>query len=207
MWTTVIWAATVLLIAVTAMLIFRGAIVGLVGRVKGGEVRGIKFQTSVQQNAPEIKTDPADLMVRALDSPVIKNEEDAIQEILAKAGVTDDAGRVKVLKRYLAATNLQLVFTRVTSLIYGSQIYVLEHLNTIRSGVSKDEIRRLFYEEAKARYPMYHEGSSFEAYVGFLKFSNLVSEASEMLHITDLGVEFLRFLAAIGRSTDRFRPG
>ena len=145
--------------------------------------------------------------MKALDSPALQEGEGFINKTLKDADVKEGPEREKLLIRYLAATTLALAFERIDSAIWGSQIYILEHLNANRSGVLKDAIKTLYYDNAVTKWPPSFTNYSYDAYLGFLKNSNLVLEQDGCLLITQLGVEFLQYLARVGKSGARFRPG
>jgi len=196
---------TVIPIVVFFLVFFRKNIATLIDRTKAVKFPGTEVQASVPTQKPiETKPDQTDELMKALESPVLRREEEAIRKDLESRGVID---KEKVLIRYLAVAYLSILFERINALIWGSQIYILEHLNTIRTGAHKDEIKRLFYDDAKTRYPLYYATYSYEKYFGFLKSSHLIIDEDVVIKITDVGVEFLRYLAATGQSSARFRPG
>jgi hypothetical protein len=202
------WIAIVLFgIAVLFMLIFRSNIAALIDRVKSFKVGDKEVQVGAPaQSPPDVKPDATEELMKAIDNPVVLREEDAIRRDLETRHIpTQD--REKVLIRIVALTNLRMFFEGIYSLIWGSQIYVLEHLNGLHNGAPKSEVKKLFYDDAAAKYPLHFTAYPFEGYIGFLKNSKLVIEDGEILCITDLGVEFLAYLARTGRSLARFRPG
>jgi hypothetical protein len=205
MWIAIAIPATVIPIIIFFFVFFRKNIAALIDRTKMVKFPGTEIQATAPTQKPvETKPDETEKLMNALESPALKATEDEIRKDLENRGTVD---KEKVLIRYLAVASLSILFERINALIWGSQIYILEHLNTIRTGVNKDEIKRLFYDDAITRYPLYYVGYSYEAYLRFLKASQLIIEENEILKITNLGVEFLRYLAETGRSTARFRPG
>lgn len=177
-------------------------------RIKGVKYGRAEIQTeSPSQEPVDTTVSSTEKLMKALDNPILQEGEDLISETLRKAGVKEGPEREKLLIRYLAATNLALALQRIDSVIWGSQIYILEHLNVSRSGVLKEEIKTAYYDDAVKKWPPTFTNYSYDNYLGFLKDSNLVHEQDGYLLITMLGVEFLQYLARIGKSGARFRSG
>lgn len=142
--------------------------------------------------------------MREFDSPILREQENLINESLTRVGPEKE----RFLVRDLAITKLSLAFERIYSVIWGSQIYILEYLNDRRLiGALKEDIKTSFYDDAVRRWPDRFVGYSFDMYLGFLKESNLIIEKNESLFITNFGVEFLRYLTSTGKSGARFKPG
>jgi hypothetical protein len=194
-----------IVVVIFFLVFFQKNIRALIDRIERMKHKDTEVQAPVPTQKPiDTKPDSTDELLKALESPVLQREENAIRKDLDSRGNID---KEKVLIRYCAAMALSLWFERINALIWGSQIYILEHLNTIRTGTHKDEIKRLFFEDATTKYPSFYASYSYEQYIGYLKVSRLIIEQNEILMITDTGIEFLRYLATTGRSSARFRPG
>jgi len=72
--------------------------------------------------------------------------------------------------------------------------------------VLKGDIKTSYYDDTVKKWPNFFVGYSYDAYINFLKNSNLVLEKNGYLLITILGVEFLQYLTRIGSSA-RLRYG
>ncbi len=111
-----------------------------------------------------------------------------------------------MLIRHLASSQIFFSFELVDNVIWGSQIYILENLNGNRQGVFKKELKK-FYDDAEKNWPTTFSIYPYDAYIGFLKTLNVITEKNERLFITDYGIEFLVYLARTGRSNARLRYG
>lgn len=208
MWMALAIGISIIIICIFFMVFFHKNIRTLIDRTKEVRYGRAGIQTdNLQQNPPDAKPDIAEELMKAVDSPVLRKEEDFINEFLKKAGVKGGTEKEKLLTRYLASTHLAFVFEQIFSMIWGSQIYILEDLNGRRTGVLKEEIKTLYYDEAVKRWSNFFVNYSYDAYLGFLKDRNLVVEKDGRLFIADYGVEFLGYLAKTGRSGARFRFG
>ena len=199
---------SIIIVCIFFMVFFQKNIRVLIDKIKGVKYGRAEIQTvSPSQEPVDTTASSTEKLMKALDNPVLQEGEDLISEMLTKAGIKEGPERGKLLIRYLAATNLALIFVRIDSVIWGSQIYILEHLNVSRLGVSKEEIKTTYYDDAVKKWPPTFANYSYDAYLGFLKNSNLILEENGNMLITKLGVEFLQYLARIGKSGARFRPG
>jgi hypothetical protein len=201
-------ALAIIIVCLAFMLIFRKEIQSLLNRTKTVKYGGGEIQTENPSQEPINATaSSTDAIMKKFDNPLLREQEEIINENLKKDGILQ-ADKEKVLIRYLALTHFELSFLRIESAIWGSQIYILEELNDRRtSGSSKESIKINHYDDAVKKWPERFVGYTFDMYLDFLKSSNLVLERDGNLYITNLGVEFLQYLAKIGRSGARFRPG
>lgn len=208
MWMALAIGISIITVCIFFMVFFQKNIKALIDRIKGVKYGGTELQTENPSQEPvDTTVSSTEKLMKALDNPVLQEGEDLISEALRKAGVKEGPEREKLLIRYLAANNFALTVERIDSAIWGSQICILEHLNVNRLGVLKDDIKTIYYDDAAEKWPPFYTNYSYDAYLGFLKNSNLVLEQDGYLLITMLGVEFLQYLARIGKSGARFRIG
>ena len=203
MWTGI----SILAVSVFFMVFFQKNIRALIDRTKEVSRNGIRTSETPSQEPVVTTASSTEKLMKVLDSPILQEQEDLINNTLSKLGVKQGLEKEKLLIRFLAVTHLALVFKQTDSAIWGSQIYILEHLNEQRQGVSKGDIKTLYYDDAVKRWPNFFVHYSYDAYIDFLKNSNLILEKNGYLLITILGVEFLQYLTKIGSSGARFRPG
>lgn len=203
---TVIWPFAVIAICYIFMKIFRQSIEGLFGRIREISKKGIKTAPEQQQKLADTNALSKEQLMEAFDSPILREQENAIQKDLTTRGITDSNDMVKVLTRHFAATKLFLSFEVVDNLIWGSQIYILEELNGKRMGATKEDIK-IFYDDSEKKWPQLFSGYPYDAYLDFLKNLTVITEQDGRLFITIYGVEFLGYLVKTGRSNARFRIG
>jgi hypothetical protein len=206
MWAITISSALVILV-IFFLLYFNKEIRALINRIKMIGYGKTRIETVQPEQKPaETGEDVTERLMRALDSPVLKETEDWVRSSLEKAGIDKNTDKEKILFRFLAATELENRFLRTDSLIWGSQIAILETMNSQRlTGLSREALRE-FYDNASVQYPGTYTRYSFDQYINFLKTSGLISEVNNMFHITILGVEFLGWLTRQGKSLGRLRP-
>jgi hypothetical protein len=148
---------------------------------------------------PRLRTED---LIHGMDTPRIMAQDKAIREDLDR--LENQADRENVLVRYLASSQVVRDFDRAYILIFGSQISALAALNSAAAdGLAEDEIR-LFYDDAKSRYPSEYETYPFEKWVDFLKRAGLVRDSTNGYAITEWGNEFLVHLARSRRQI--FKP-
>ncbi|MBA7704865.1 hypothetical protein ES703_113687 [subsurface metagenome] len=199
------YAISIAFICVFFMVFFRKNIRAFIDRAyefkyPGGE---IKSKNPSQEPVDTTVSSTEDRM-REFDSPVLQEQERLINEALTRVGPEKE----RFLVHGLAITKLSLAFEQIYSTIWGSQIYILEHLNDRRLiGALKEDIKTSFYDEAAIRWPNSFTNYSYDVYLNFLKSSNLIIEQNESLFITDFGVDFLQYLTRTGKSGSRFKPG
>jgi hypothetical protein len=97
-------------------------------------------------------------------------------------------------------------FERIYTLIFGSQIALLAELNGVFAIGSTRARARAFYDHTSSETPGIFENFSFEQWLGFLTANGLVTleHNGEILKITGVGRDFLRYLVQAGKQT--FKP-
>ena len=115
-----------------------------------------------------------------------------------------DGATNKVLIRHLAGTQLLLEFERIHSVIFGSQIFLLKQLNiAIPIGYSETDIYA-FFEKVKQLNREALIDWDCDKYLSYLISKSLIlkNDINE-IHITNMGVEYLTWIARNGISEDR----
>jgi len=199
MWT----ALTFIIIFIAFFLIFRKKIVELLDRVKSISKDGVALGSKQQEAKTE--ADPqkeAEELMRQFDSALIRETEDIIKEELNKKSLLGVEG-IPVLTRYVAALSIAHSFSETYRTIYGSQLNLLDYLNTQTSQPAA--ALRSFYNSAVSQYPIYYTGYTFEQWLGFLRDRLLIREDASLLGITVRGREFLTHLTTTGLS--RYKAG
>lgn len=136
-------------------------------------------------------------LMRALDSTTLTSQEDAIKDDIKNRGLTDPEA-IEALIRYLANAQITLVFNEIDRKIWGSQVELLQHLNS-SPGCSAEALR-FFYDLAVSRatnQEAFRE-YTFEQYLQFLTGHGLITEHIGYYIISQLGRDFLIFLTAKG---------
>jgi hypothetical protein len=195
------------LVAVIGIIFFYRPISGLINRVKGVKGGGYGFDTesaSSQQTADKLlKEDKSKLgnIEKALNLFSDDTRKLFQDSILLETGiekVTNDKDKVETLKNYSEALYILLHFERIYNGIFGSQIGLLNHLNS--SFNETVDSAKFFYNNAVkvnpdlAKYP-------YDNYIEFLEIKNLVEiKDNKAIQITWLGRDFLKFIVQMGLS-------
>jgi hypothetical protein len=154
------------------------------------------------QQAVKVSDEAPPKIFHPLESPVLKNREDAIRRDVEKLFPDDLAARANSLITHLAATQLTLAFETINRLIWGSQLELLLHVNSLPIGAAVDELKP-FYDKAAAAHQEGLKDYSFESYIGFLINSGLLLRSNGRVLITPFAKEFLSHLARTGATYPR----
>jgi len=141
--------------------------------------------------------------MRELDSALLRETEDGIQKELKQRNLVGIEA-VPVLVRYVASLKIAFDFEIIYGLIFGSQLNLLNYLNTQSMGQPAEALRT-FYTLAASQYPQIYSGYTFEQWLGFLKDQILLREDAGRLQVTIRGREFLAYLTRMGRAHNK--PG
>lgn len=201
------WHQLAFVFAVVFILVFRQPIAGLIKRTTRIDKGGLTAESSLENQREEIETG-AEAVQQLLDavgnSIVINEQEERIKNDLRSRGLSSGGSTDKVLIRHLAGTQLLLAFERIHSSIFGSQINLLRYLNEVTGqGRSAEKISD-YFAKVRELYPNQLGDWSIEQYLHFLYSQLLIIRQTEQMHITNLGVEYLVWIARNGRSDDRY---
>jgi len=192
------WPGVVLIIALVAILVFRGQLAALIGRTRKVWKGGLEtFDAQPAQPTEEKKG--VEEFFRSFDNPLLVEAEALIIKDLKDRKIEAPADREKALVRALAASNIIQHFERVHGAIWASQLACLRYLNPRDKGADISEFIPL-YDAAKADYPSWYENQPFERWFDFLRVFNLVIEQDSRVFITVAGQEFLKYLVAARKS-------
>ena len=133
---------------------------------------------------------------------LIGEAEQRIYETLDQLNIKTDSEKVKVLAKHHANLQIRSKYAATNSLIFGSQIELLQALN-IQNNPVESAFLLSFYEGAKREYPDAYANSTFESYINFIKTFGLINTEDGKYFITVLGRGFLTYLTESGINTKR----
>lgn len=193
------WPAAVVILGLAGMLIFRRPLLGFFSRTTSLAVWKGKVEVSA---APQVtaQSEGNEELMKAFDNALLVVDEQAINADLEKRGLAGRITAIPVLVRHLAAARIALHFERAYSIVWGSQLAILQHVNTLGETGASMESLKPFYLQAAATYPQIYQKYAFEAYMGFLASQMLVEIKKDHAFITLVGREFLRWLIGEGRT-------
>lgn len=183
------WPVAALVVGLVFLKRFERAISDFIRRVVRAEAYGARVEAS----RPEEQTREADA---AQDLP----RQDDIRRY-----ISDNPG--EVLAAYERAVR-GFTFERAYNLIYGSQLELLEHLESLGS-TGEDYVNLVpYFNEFRERSQL--ESAQFATYLSFLltlEFIESVGAGNDLrMKITPLGIDFLNYIRAEYGSTYKFKP-
>lgn len=194
------WHHLVFVFALVFIALFRHPLSELIRRITKIGKEGVT--ASSVPEAQREKTDP-EAVQQLLDvignSIVITDIEGRIKSELREKGLNADGDTVKVLIRHLAGTQLLLSFEQIHNLIFGSQIFLLKKLNEVAGQGRPWSFVIDHIDHMKELYPTELGGWSYDQYLEFMYGRLLIIRHGDQMHITNLGVEYLTWIARNGR--------
>jgi len=185
-------------------LIFRKQLSALISRITSIDKTGIRASQNPEAQREKQKTEAVqELLIAIGDSIVLRDLEGNIRSDLQKRGLETEGDTIKVLVKLLAATKILFEFEQIYNFIFGSQIFLLKKLNEVAGQGQKKEYVAEHVENIKKLFKSELGGWSFDHYMAFLIARSLVTIDGETYHITNLGVEYLIWMARTGRSENR----
>ena len=198
------WPHFVFLFALVFLFVFRSQLAGFISRITSIDKSGVKAAPTPEAQREKKKTEAVqELLVAVGDSIVLRDIEGRIRADLINRDLETEGDTSKVLIKYLAAASILLEFEQINNLIFGSQIYLLKKLNEVTGQGQKREYVIGHFEHVRELFSEQLGNWSFEQYMAFLLSRSLVTVDNDNYHITNLGVEYLTWMARNGRSENR----
>lgn len=198
----IVWPLTLIVITVFFSVFFRNAITSAISRIKNINKSGVNLGDIP---APEQPKAPADFQ-KTLDTFSrsrfkLEIEAEILKELTTKEIKNPDE-QIKFLVRALSETALNLRFSKISNAIYGSQLQLLIQLNTMRNGVHVDEANKIYNAMMRANKRSLDD-FPFDKWLGFLVDQKLVQLNTNLLLISEMGIEFLEYLVRSGETNVR----
>ena len=199
------WHHLAFVFALVFIFVFRQPIAGLIKRTTKIDKEGLTAEPTpeTQREITETSAEAVQQLLNAVGNSIVINEqEENIKKDLRLKGLPAEGDTAKVLIKHLAGTQLLLAFERIHSLIFGSQIFLLKKLNeVVGQGRTVDFVNN-HVDHVKSLYPDQLGDWSTEQYFEFLYSHLLIVRHDTQIHITNLGVEYLTWIARNGRRED-----
>jgi hypothetical protein len=192
------WPGVALIIAVTAMVLFRKQIGSFIIRAKSISRVGIETFDPPQGQSINQSSGLEEFM-KTFDNPLIIQVEESIKAGLITLKIESSTDREKALVRDLARVNLILHFERAYGIMWASQLNLLRKLNSKPLGILFNEGQE-YYNQGKELYPDWYGNYRYEDWINFLVSFKLVEIDGQMLHLTLAGREFLKYIIDIGKT-------
>jgi len=200
------WPHFTFLFSLVFVLLFKGQIGSLISRVTSIGKSGLKAEMLPEVQREKQKSEAIqELLLEVGNSVVLADTEGRIKADIIERGLGNDEDTIKVLIKHLAGARLLLEFEQIYNLIFGSQIHLLKQLNEVVGQGQNNQFVQAYVEDVKAMFAEELGSWSFDEYMTFLSARLLVVDNKGIYHITNLGVEFLTWMARNGRSENRSR--
>lgn len=129
----------------------------------------------------------------------IDNIIESETQIIQVEGIQNKYDRIyKYAKLIILIKNAEKIY----SLIYGSQIRMLQRLNYSHTE-TKEELK-LYYENASKNNPEGYKNYPYDSYLNFLIQNGLISIENENVSITYNGRDFLRYIVEANLTVEKF---
>jgi hypothetical protein len=138
--------------------------------------------------------------IERLRTETVRDMERIIVESPAISTTQNTEAKASALLTLAAAATVMSSFERIESLIWGSQITLLEFLNMAANGAPRDHLKTAFYDSAVKRFPDVLKNQDFDAYLTFLRSWDLIAEDQNgIVGITPRGKDYLIWRLRQGR--------
>jgi hypothetical protein len=129
-------------------------------------------------------------VLASIRTPPVLEAEQMILNADEMKTITDPAIRQQALTTLAAALLIAGAFERIEGTIWASQLFLLQKLNGMQSGISRDQVKTQFFDMAAERFPGWFKNYSLDQYLGFLASFRLITDGPAV-HITEYGREYL----------------
>lgn len=195
------WIVFVTIIIIVAI-VYRKKWIKWLGKSTGIKIDafGLKFESEQQQNFP-IKEEKS-LLEKTLT--IFTTETmDLFKSFVLKETKYDllltDKEKYETLLKYSVSLYIIYKFERIYDLIYGTQIIILQDLNS--KGPQTQEIFKFYFDQTREKHPDIFDKAEAEKYAQFLYDFDLITNTKEQrISITFFGRDFLKYLVASGKN-------
>lgn len=199
------WHHLAFLFASIFIIVFRLPLGELIKRITKITKDGLTTEPTPesQHEKSGTSTEAVQQLLDVVGNSIVINEiEEKIKNELTSKGLATNGDATKVLIKHLSGTQLLLEFERIHSLIFGSQIFLLKKLNEVTGQGRNLDFVTKHIENVKEIYTKQLEKWNNDQYLSFLYSRLLIVKNDDQIHITNMGVEYLTWLARNGRRED-----
>jgi hypothetical protein len=192
------------IVAIIAILLLIKPIKNLINRVTkvGYGNKSIEAnQQTVTKKIEEKEISEIDRAIGLFRPETIEMFVNAIKQETEVEKLKNDIEKIERHKNYSTIIYIMRHFDSIYSTIYGSQIRILERLNTLQPE-TRDSLK-FYYENAKKYNPKFYENYPYEDYLNFLFSFTLIREDDGIIQLTILGVDFLKYLIESNKDVNK----
>jgi hypothetical protein len=183
------------------IIIFRKPISELIPKITKISKDGVIADSTPEAQLEKSNSEEVQELLNVVQNSIVISEiEEKIKSSLSLKKLSYEGDTAKILIRHLAGTQLLLNFEQIHSLIFGSQIFFLKKLNEVTGLGRNDEYVNSHFCHVQNLYKESFSSWTKEKYLEFLFARLLIVKQGEQLHITNLGVDYLIWLARSGKN-------
>ena len=196
------WPHFAFAFGVVFLVVFHAQLRGLLGRITSIDKTGIRTQPNpeIQREDPKKMEAAQELLLAIGNTVVLQDIEGRIRNELTTRQLSVEGETTKVLIKYLAAAQVGLEFEQIQNLIFGSQIYLLKKLNQVTGQGQSLALIESHFEHVQKMFSDSFADWTLEKYLHFLFERQLIVLQDGRYHITNLGKEYLVWMARTGRA-------
>ena len=196
------WPHFAFAFGVVFLLVFHAQLRALLGRITSIDKTGIRTQPNpeIQREDPKKIEAAQELLLAIGNTVVLQDIEGRIRNELTTRQLSVEGETTKVLIKYLAAAQVGLEFEQIQNLIFGSQIYLLKKLNQVTGQGQSLALIESHFEHVQKMFNDSFADWTLEKYLHFLFERQLIVLQDGRYHITNLGKEYLVWMARTGRA-------
>lgn len=194
------WPVLVLIV----VLLIKKPLVDLINRITKIGHGGTSLEAEQQKSAEKQEKRQVSNIDRALGlfrPETVEFFKSAVLQETNLDSIKTDKEKVDHLVNYSIAIYIIKHYEMLYNSIYGSQISILQQLNTY-AYENNDTLKR-FYNHAVEQNSKFYDSYPFEDYIGFLYSFNLIIEEEGSVKITILGIDFLKYLTETSKSLNK----
>ena len=178
------WPHVSLIFSLIFIIVFYRPIREFIGKIKSVGKEGLKTESTQLVQVEEKRKQAVEDLMKFGDSNVTMELENFIRQDLIQRGLDTDSDTVKVLIRYLAATQLALDFEQTYNVIFGSQIFLLRKLNEVAGNGLDYDFMKNHFEHVQDSYQEQLSSWTLDQYLDFLFGRTLITAKDNNYHIT-----------------------
>ena len=172
---------------------FRKQIADFIGRVVKVGKEGVEATATTQIDTATVPSTETQLehVLAELD-PLIAEKMEELRRTLDGTDFQTPEARETILLTALAHSNVAAFFEAIFSQIFGSQIKLLEYLNTVEK--STVDTIKFYYSNAAQSWPAFYANYTIDQWLAFLQNFGLINRADDEVAITGWGQALLKYI-------------
>jgi hypothetical protein len=136
--------------------------------------------------------------------PELRNEaKEIVLTFFKNKGLADSPTIIPYLIDRISVLGIAYQYEHTYSIIFGSQLLILKHLNDYPDGLSKEIIKQTFYNPVATTYKKVYDNYPFDNYLNFLELFGLIKIEEKIVKITPFGNGFIGYLTKQRKTFDK----